>query len=89
MREPGEAGPADEAIAYRMVLMGLHEDDPMGYSAMDDMFEGGKQRVADVVQVLAGIGLNLMLRQASKGDVIAALTQIVAEKTLEAEQEDS
>lgn len=87
MREPGEAGPADEAIAYRMILMGLHEDDPMGYSAMDDMFDGGKQRVANVVQVLAGNALNQMLAQHARDNVIDALTQLVAEKTLEAEEE--
>lgn len=75
MLQPGEAGPLDEAIAYRLILLGLHEDDPMESAAMDDMFDGGT-------------ALNLMLSHGSRDVVTATITQPVSEKTLEAEAHD-
>lgn len=86
-REPGEAGPLDEALAYRILLMGMHADDAMGFSAMDQMFEGGNQRVANVVQVLAGIALNAALQNYDPADLVTEFQRSVAEKTLEADQE--
>lgn len=91
MTEPGEATAADEVLAYRMVLMGLHVDDEMGYAAMDEVLAGvaeiepgGKQRITNVIQVLAGILLNLSELQVGRERAIASFTSLLAEKTLEA-----
>lgn len=91
MEEPGVPTARDEALAIRLMLMGLHVDDDMGYAAMDEIFAGvaqtkpgGKQRVVNVLEVLAGHAINLAVMQVGRDRVIASFTSLLAEKTLEA-----
>lgn len=88
MAEPGVPTAADEALAARLILMGLHVDDDMGYAAMDEVFAGGKQTVVNVVQVLAGHALNSASALLGRDGAIAYYTQLVSSKTLEAMDDD-